>query len=454
VKRLVMKSVPEGTTRVAMLKKGEADMAFLLDGPDAETVTRDGRLSLAATRHASAMWIEFADQWDPRSPWHDRRVRLAVNHALDRKAIRETACLGYCPPAGIVVPPVMDFALQVEPPLYDPQKARQLLAEAGYPKGFDAGDFTPLPGFWTTGEAAVNYLNAVGIRAKLRPMERAAFYAAWQENKPGGLPPPPRGNPGKRRHPPRGVRLLEGQLRIRRVSRHGRVVPAAGPRARSREARSPAPSHSAAHHRPRHVRADLEHASVDRRRAAGARSHDQSGADVDLSVLRGHAAQEPIGRRGQEEPMRAGLRAYDADTHVNPCAEILDRYVDPDFRRRLPELAPYRTITGQIGGTPDTHQYRVDTKSYRRVLGEARAHETFTGRGTNWRGTKQPRAGVQDDHAGNRVKDMDDEGTDVHFLVATSWVSVVGLPDVELEVGLTRAYHRHAADFCGQFPTR
>ncbi len=187
VKRLVMKSVPEGTTRVAMLKRGEADMAFLLDGPDAETVTRDSRLVLAATRHASAMWIEFADQSDPRSPWHDRRVRLAVNHALDRKAISETACLGYCPPAGIVVPPIMDYALQVEPPLYDPQKAKQLLAEAGYPKGFDAGDFTPLPGFWTTGEAAVNYLNAVGIRTKLRPMERAAFYAAWQEKKLRGL---------------------------------------------------------------------------------------------------------------------------------------------------------------------------------------------------------------------------------------------------------------------------
>src|SRR2546430_1689262 len=79
--------------------------------------------------------------------------------------------------AGVIVPPIMDFALQVEPPLYNPQKAKQLLAEAGYPKGFDAGDFTPLPGFWTTGEAAVNFLNAVGIRTKLRPMERAAFYA-------------------------------------------------------------------------------------------------------------------------------------------------------------------------------------------------------------------------------------------------------------------------------------
>src|SRR3989441_2819235 len=108
-------------------------------------------------------------------------------HALDRRAMSETACLGYCPTAGVIVPPVMDFALKVEPPPYDPQKAKQLLAEAGYPKGFDAGDFTPLPGFWTAGEAALNYLNAVGIRAKLRPMERAAFYAAWQEKKLRGL---------------------------------------------------------------------------------------------------------------------------------------------------------------------------------------------------------------------------------------------------------------------------
>jgi peptide/nickel transport system substrate-binding protein len=187
VKRLIMKSVPEGTTRVAMLKKGEADMAFLLDGADAENVTHDPRLSLAATRHASAMWIEFADQWDPKSPWHDKRVRLAVNHALDRKAISEIACLGYCPSAGIIVPPVMDYALQVEPPRYDPQKAKQWLAEAGYPSGLDAGDFTPLPGFWTAAEVVVNNLNAVGIRARMRPMERAAFYAAWQEKKLRGL---------------------------------------------------------------------------------------------------------------------------------------------------------------------------------------------------------------------------------------------------------------------------
>src|SRR5712692_6605173 len=156
VKRLVMKSVPEGTTRVAMLKKGEADMAFVLDGPEAENVQRDPRLALVATRHASVFWIEFADQWDPKSPWHDKRLRQAVNYALDRKAISDAACLGFCPPSGVIVPRVMDYALQVEPHPYDPQKAKQLLAEAGYPRGFDAGEMTPIPGFATIAEAAMN----------------------------------------------------------------------------------------------------------------------------------------------------------------------------------------------------------------------------------------------------------------------------------------------------------
>jgi peptide/nickel transport system substrate-binding protein len=81
----------------------------------------------------------------------------------------------------------MDFALQVEPPPYDPHKARHLLTEAGYPNGFDAGEFVPIPPFFSVSEAAVNYLNAVGIRVKMRPMERAAFYAAWREKKLHGL---------------------------------------------------------------------------------------------------------------------------------------------------------------------------------------------------------------------------------------------------------------------------
>jgi peptide/nickel transport system substrate-binding protein len=187
VKRIVMKSVPEGTSRVAMLKNGEADIAYALDGEDALNVKRDPRLQLVPSKHASIYWIEFAEQWDPKSPWHDKRLRLAVNYALDRKAINEVACLGYCPPAGVIVPRVMDFALQVPPAPYDPQKAKQLLAEAGYPKGLDAGDFTPTPPFFTVAEAAANFMSAVGIRTKMRTMERAAFLAAWREKKLRGL---------------------------------------------------------------------------------------------------------------------------------------------------------------------------------------------------------------------------------------------------------------------------
>src|SRR5262249_10579396 len=105
VKRVIIKGVPEDTTRLAMLKRGEADIAIaILDGAVAEEVKRDPRLTLVDTRHASIQWLEFADQWDPKSPWHDQRVRLAVNYALDRQAISDAACLGYCPPAGVIVP--------------------------------------------------------------------------------------------------------------------------------------------------------------------------------------------------------------------------------------------------------------------------------------------------------------------------------------------------------------
>ena len=187
VKTLIMKSVPEATTRAVMVKTGEADIAYALDGPEAEEIKRDPRMQVVASKHASIFWIEFTEQWDAKSPWHDKRLRRAVNLALDRKRINEAACLGFCPPAGVIVPRVMDFALQVEAPSYDLGKAKQLLAEAGYPKGIDAGEFAAIPGFPTVADAVVNDLNAAGIRVRLRPMERATFYAAWQEKKLRGL---------------------------------------------------------------------------------------------------------------------------------------------------------------------------------------------------------------------------------------------------------------------------
>lgn len=187
VKRIVMRSVPDSTTRALMVKTGEADMGYALQGLDAQGVVDDPKTKVVATKHASCQWVEFPDQFDPKSPWHKKELRLAVNYALDRDNINKAACLGFCPPAGVIIPHMMEYTLQVKPYPYDPKKAKELVAAAGYPNGLDAGLFHAIPGFPTAAEAVVNDLNAVGIRVKLQPQERAAFYADWKAHKFHGL---------------------------------------------------------------------------------------------------------------------------------------------------------------------------------------------------------------------------------------------------------------------------
>jgi peptide/nickel transport system substrate-binding protein len=187
VKRLIFKSVPDPTTRLAMLKKGEVDVAYDLDVPAAEDVKRDPKLKLAFSGGIGSFYLEFLEQWDPKSPWHDRRVRLAANYALDRQALSEAERLGASPPAGSIIPETYEFALPIEPYPYDPKKAKQLLAEAGYPNGFDAGELTPASPYFSLGEAVANYLRAVGIKTQLRTMERAAFQQERAAKKLRGL---------------------------------------------------------------------------------------------------------------------------------------------------------------------------------------------------------------------------------------------------------------------------
>src|SRR3989454_7904001 len=187
VKRLVFKSVPEATTRAAMLKKGEVDVAYLLDAPTALEIKRDPDLRLAFSGAIGIHFVEFFDQWDPKSPWHDRRVRLAANYAVDRRALNEAETLGASRLTGAMVPRKFEFALALEPYPYDPAKAKQLLAEAGYPNGFDAGDLYPYPPYFSTGETIAGYFGAVGIKIKVRIMERAALQTAWQSKKLHGI---------------------------------------------------------------------------------------------------------------------------------------------------------------------------------------------------------------------------------------------------------------------------
>ena len=187
IKTIVMRSVPDGDTRALMVKTGEADIGVALQGVAAQGLMDNPGTTIVASKHASCQWIEFPDQYDPKSPWHDIRMRQAVAYAINREGINKAACLGFCPPAGVIVPRVMEFALPVDGFPYDPQKAKRLLAEANYLNGIDAGMFHAIPGFPTAAEAVVNDLNAVGIRVRLAPMERAAFYADWKAKKFRGL---------------------------------------------------------------------------------------------------------------------------------------------------------------------------------------------------------------------------------------------------------------------------
>jgi peptide/nickel transport system substrate-binding protein len=187
VKRLVMRSIPEESSRAAAVKTGEVDLAYLLSAPIAEDLRRTSGMRIVAPLVYGIYWLDFLDQWDKKSPWNDRRVRQAASLALDRPAINQAEMLGLGKVTGSFVPPTFDFSLTIEPPPLDPKRARQLLAEAGYPNGFDAGDLTPLPPYTALGETVGGYLQAIGIRSRVRTMERAAYLSAWREKKLKGL---------------------------------------------------------------------------------------------------------------------------------------------------------------------------------------------------------------------------------------------------------------------------
>ena len=183
VKRLVFRSVPDEATRLAMLKRGEADVAYSIRGALAEEIRRTPGLTLKATGGAFTEWITIIDQWDPKSPWADRRVRQAANLAIDRQAINDAEYLGMAKVTGSIIPSGFDFAWH--PPLYpyDPKRAKQLLGEAGYPNGFDAGQISADFVYASIAEVVANYLQAVGIRIKVQPLERATIIKANQEKK-------------------------------------------------------------------------------------------------------------------------------------------------------------------------------------------------------------------------------------------------------------------------------
>src|SRR6058998_3598964 len=187
VKRLVLRAIPDEATRLAALKRGEVDIAYAIRGALAEELRRTPGLTLKPNVGQATFCVYFTEQWDPKSPWNDRRVRLAANYAIDRASINQAETLGFSKITWSIIPSSFEYYWQPPGYGYDRAKAKQLLAEAGYPNGFDAGDYFCDAAIAYVGEPVVNYLNSAGIRVKLRPIERVAFFRGWSEKKFKGL---------------------------------------------------------------------------------------------------------------------------------------------------------------------------------------------------------------------------------------------------------------------------
>ena len=183
VKRLVFRVIPDEATRLAALHRGEVDIVYSIRGELAKELQRTPGLTLKPVIPPAPFWLSFVDQWDEKSPWHDARVRKAASVAIDRDAINQAVTLGFSKITGSLIPESFDMYWQPPAPVHDPGKAKQLLAEAGHPRGFDAGELFCDASYANLAEAVLNNFAEVGIRIRLRPIERAAFLKSWAEKK-------------------------------------------------------------------------------------------------------------------------------------------------------------------------------------------------------------------------------------------------------------------------------
>jgi peptide/nickel transport system substrate-binding protein len=179
--------IAEEMTRVAKLKAGEVDFIQGCPYPAVKDIERTPGLKTIrfATNHTTPSII-FANR-NPNTPWHDRRVRLAMAYAIDCDAIIKNVLQGIPNRYAFLAPYELGYDPTLKPYPYDPKKARELLAEAGYPNGFEFKLYWIITGYGPmmreVAEAIASYLEAVGIKAKLVAQEYSAWYATFRSSK-------------------------------------------------------------------------------------------------------------------------------------------------------------------------------------------------------------------------------------------------------------------------------
>lgn len=185
IRRVVIKVIPDAATRLAAVSRGEIDVAYGLSDALAKEAQRTPGLTLKTADIPVTNFMIFASLYDAGSPWGDPRVREAANLAIDRRTINDALYLGLGRESSSIIPHAMAYYQAPAPYRYDPVRARALLAQAGYPQGFDGGELHAENGDFS--EMVQSYLAEVGITVKLRLSERASHLKRLGEKQLGGL---------------------------------------------------------------------------------------------------------------------------------------------------------------------------------------------------------------------------------------------------------------------------
>ncbi|MBW2052705.1 MAG: hypothetical protein JRI85_10785, partial [Deltaproteobacteria bacterium] len=187
-KKLKVMYVPEHSTRLAMLKAGEADIIDAI-GPHVPQLKADPNLRIIWGLYPFATTVAFTDIVNPDkpSPFLNIRVREAASLAIDRKTICKKILFGAAEPYGEVLAPITwGYDPTIKPDPYNPEKAKTLLAEAGYPKGFETTIHTTKGNqYWF--EAIAGNLADVGIKAKIKVYEAGVYQDLHRARKLPGL---------------------------------------------------------------------------------------------------------------------------------------------------------------------------------------------------------------------------------------------------------------------------
>ena len=189
VKNLTVRAVKDLSARMAGLQTGELDLAYGMTGKLLQRVMADPKLRWDSN-YTSPWHLMFPGYNEPSSPFHDKRVRQAVSLAINRPFLVRQETQGIGKPWGNWISHENRDALRgdgtdLPVPPYDSAKAKQLLAQAGFPSGFDFEWYVPFAPYFDMAERVLNDLRAVGLRSKMQMIDAPAYMAQTSKGRKG-----------------------------------------------------------------------------------------------------------------------------------------------------------------------------------------------------------------------------------------------------------------------------